>query len=238
MASLLVELDPTLLTSVAQRFALLGIRVVKPYPNLSAFMNTHIWLFDAPVSFPIPQLAMIPGVKYAEPDEEHIYVNCGLQNHSITGIGPLGTRFLSLGPDAGAHQSALPEILAQIGVPQALDRSSGGEGVVILIVDSGVNGSRVPVGKRAGGWTDDPSGDPWSDESGHGTMTSLIALAVAPNAKIFSVRLKPGPNGGLMKESVMSAVDALIPLIQANPDMKLVMNNSWGNSGCRGESYW
>lgn len=238
MASLLVELDPSLLTSIVQSLTRLEIRAVKPYPNLSAFLNTNIWLFDAPVGLPIPQLAGIRGVRYAEPDEEHIYINCGLQTHSITGIGPLGTRFLSLGTQASGLQSSLPDIMTQIGVPQALARSSGGEGVVILIVDSGVSGTRVPPGQRAGGWTDDPSGDPWQDNAGHGSMVAEIALAVAPNAKIFSVRLKPGPNGGLMKESVMSAVDALIPLIQANPDMKLVMNNSWGTYGCSGEPYW
>lgn len=235
MAALLVELDPALLSSVVRALAQFDIREVKPYPNVSAFLNTHIWLFDAPVGSPIGPLATVPGIKYAEPDEEHIYVNCGLHPHSV---GALGTRHLSLGAEVSALQSSLPEIMAQIGVPQALAKSNGGEGVVILVVDSGVDDDRVPPERRAGGWTDDPSGDPWEDDTGHGSMVATIALAVAPNAKVFSVRLRPGPNGGLMKESVMSAVDALIPLVQANPDMQLVMNNSWGTGGCNGEPYW
>jgi hypothetical protein len=69
-------------------------------------------------------------------------------------------------------------------------------------------------------------------------MVGLIALTVAPNAKLFSVKMKAGPNGGLMKESVLSAVNDLIPLIEANPDLKLVMNNSWGTAGCSSNPYW
>lgn len=218
MASLFLELDRSL-ELVTKRLRPFQVRPVKPYLHLSAFLKTTIWLFDAPIGLPIQQLAGISGVKYAEPDEEHVYTI-----HSTQRVA--------------SGSTSLPEILNQIGATRAISRSSGGDGVVILVVDSGVNGARLSPESRAGGWTDHSSGDPWKDDVGHGTMVALIALAVAPNAKIFSVRIKPGPNGGLMKESIMTAVDSLIPLIQANPDLRLVMNNSWGTAGCATERYW
>ena len=108
------------------------------------------------------------------------------------------------------------------------------------MVDTGINGNRIPDALKAGGWTDDPGGDPWSDEVGHGTFCALIAHAVAPEAGIFSVKLRPGPNGGLMKESVLTAIDALVPFAAENPDIPIIMSNSWGTPACMesAEAYW
>ena len=212
-----------------------GARLVKPYSNISRFMGTALWLFDSPVGTPLAALASLPGVDYLEPDEEHIYVVGG---NGAQPLGPFGTPFLSLGAPVDAGASSLPVITQMIGADRALARSRGGEGVTILIVDSGIDGDRVPESRRAGGWTDDPDQDPWTDRTGHGTLVGLIALAVAPNAKLFSVKMKAGPNGGLMKESVMSAINDLIPMVEQNPDLKLVMNNSWGTGGCGSQPYW
>ena len=232
MATLLAELAPGAEQGVVDRLSALGITLIKAYENISAFMGTIIRLFDAPPGTLIPPLMQLAGIRYLEPDEEHIYVQRVPQL-------PFGTPFLSLGPAADADASALPEITRLIGAQRAQERSRGGEGVIILVVDSGVDGSRVPASKRAGAWTDDlEQPDPWVDRTGHGTMVALIALAVAPNAQIFSVKPKAGPNGGIMKESVMAAIDALIPIVQENPDIKLVMNNSWGTAGCAANPYW
>jgi subtilisin family serine protease len=236
MATLLVEMKPGVpVRQVEAGLLRAEARLVKPYSNISRFMGTSLWLFDSPLGTPLTSLARAPGVDYLEPDEEHIYV---LPGNGVQPLGPFGTRFLSLGAPADPHASTLPSIIQMIGADPALTRSRGGEGVIILVVDSGIDGNRVPASQRAGGWTDDPDGNPWTDRTGHGTMVGLIALATAPNAKLFSVKMKAGPNGGLMKESVMSAIDDLIPLIEANPDLKLVMNNSWGTEGCGSNPYW
>ena len=240
MASLFVEIPKGAdASSVTADLEAQNITFVKRYDNISSFLNTGILLYEAEVGTPILPLLAIPGVQYAEPDEEHIYVPSHGLTTSFPGVPefPLGEG-LSLGPPASLGQSALPEIGELIDLPAALMKTKGGEGVVIVIVDSGVDGQRVPANQRAGGWTDDLSGDPWSDTFGHGTMVALIALHVAPNAKIFSARMAPGPNGGIMKESVLSALDALIAIKGENPDLKIIVNNSWATSGCLSELYW
>lgn len=219
MASLFIELQLGSQAAVAERLRMLNVHFVRAYPHISTFLGTQVLLFDAPVGLPIPQLTAIPGIQYAEPDEEHIYVDINMRGSTLT-----------------SYPSSLPVIMDQIGATRAQARSSGGAGSVILIVDSGIDGRRVAPDRRAGGWTDHPSGDPWQDDFGHGTMVALTALAVAPNARVFSVRIKPGPGGGIMKESVMSAIDSLIPMI--TPSMQLAMNNSWGTSGCGEDDYW
>ena len=236
MATLLVEMKPDAPVGQVEAGLLrAGARLVKPYSNISRFMGTNLWLFDSPPGTPLTALARLPGVDYLEPDEEHIYV---APENGAQPFGPFGTPFLSLGTPVGAGASTLPAIAQMVGADRALTRSRGGEGVVILVVDSGIDGDRVPASQRAGGWTDDPDGDPWTDRTGHGTLVGLIALGVAPNAKLFSVKMKAGPNGGLMKESVMSAINDLIPMVEQNPDLKLVMNNSWGTGGCGSQPYW
>lgn len=232
MATLLVEfVAPDLVERATRQLQDRGARPVKRYPNVSRFMESEIWLFDAPVGTPIPPLATIPGVKYAEPDEEHIYVQRVPQL-------PFGTPLLSLGAPVSARQNSLDQIGDMIGLPQALERTNGGEGVIILIVDSGVDRSVVPQAQQAGGWTDSPEGDPWTDEFGHGSMCARIALHVAPRAGILSVKVASGPNGGVMKESVISAINDLLPVVDANPGIQLVMNNSWGTMGCLPNPYW
>lgn len=236
MATLIVEIQrPEAIREVQRDLTPMGARLVKPYSNISAFMETSIWLFDGPPGLPLAEVAEARGVIYLEPDEEHILVNCG---SALKHFGPFGTKYLGLGPEVSGSRSTVPAIMDMIGAPQAQERSHGGAGIVVLVVDSGVDGSRIPKGQQAGGWTDDPSGQEWQDDVGHGTMVALMALAVAPNANIFSVRTKPGPHGGVMKESVLSAIDALLPIAQQNPDLKLVMNNSWGTHGCEGKPYW
>jgi len=128
--------------------------------------------------------------------------------------------------------------LEAIQTPEAWSYNRG-EGATIMVVDSGIDGKRVPAQKRAGGWVDPAvkGGNPWKDDYGHGTMVALMATAnrrdngfdgVAPEAKLFSMKPKLGPSGGILGSSVLKGLDHVLGL-NLGP---LVINHSWGVFGC------
>ena len=213
------------LADIERRLAPFGARLVKTYPNLSALLHTELTLFEVPTGTPIAPMAMVQGVIHLEA------AGPAITNYGIT--------LQLLGGPAGQEYSSLPAIMAMTGADRALARSSrGGAGVVLLVVDSGVDRSVVPSQRQAGGWTDDPNGDPWVDRTGHGSMVARLATACCPESKIFSVKCRASPDGGIEIESVLSAVEDLLPLIQANRDHLWVMNNSWGYVGCQMDPRW
>jgi len=236
MAVLFTELDRATEAVSLSAMHNMGLRRVRRFNVLSDFMGSGIWLMDAPPAFNIASLEHIQGLIYAEPDEEHIYSSLLWRD-----VRPFGTDTMTLPEvtgESGALRSALPTILDIMQVSQVHRLGIRGKGTLILVVDSGVNGNRIPDSVKAGGWSDDPiSNDPWTDEMGHGTMVAMIAHAVAPEAGIFSIKLRAGPNGGLMKLSVLDALDDLLPALAGQ---QVIMNNSWGTPGCaaQGQPYW
>ena len=226
MTTLIIESAPgTSLTAVERGLAVYGAHLVKPYPNLGLLLQTQLALFEVPAGTPLAPMAAAPGVIHLE--------------STLPAITHYGITLRDLGGDARAENSSLPAIMTMTGADRALARSSrGGAGVVLLIVDSGVDRSTVSPGRQAGGWTDDPDGDPWTDRTGHGSMVARLASACCPESKIFSVKAKASPDGDLQIESVLSAVDDLLPLIQQNPDHLWLMNNSWGYTGCEMDPRW
>ena len=121
-------------------------------------------------------------------------------------------RFLDMGD--------VRHILDQVQAPQAW-RSNKGESAIIVVVDTGVQGELVPAWQKAGGWTDIPKGDPWVDDIGHGSLVAMLAASdpdtngysgVAPKAKIFSLKPRPGPRGGITASSVLLGFDFLLGL--------------------------
>lgn len=256
MATLIAEITSSVnLQAVLHAYQQLGAEPVKEYANISRLMGARIYLFDAPVGTPLQPFLRVPGVSFAEPDEEHIYVlPCGMGHYlspanehgSLRETRPLGAGSMVLGnflsATEGQRLSSLPAIMAMTGAQDAIGMSKkGGQGSVLVIIDSGIDGHFVPETQRAGGWSDDAGHpDPWTDEFGHGTLVARVAMAYAPNAKVFSAKPRPGSQGGVMKESVMSFLDAAIPIIQANPDLGFVVNNSWGTDGSilSAKPYW
>ena len=111
--------------------------------------------------------------------------------------------------------------------------TSRGEGVVIAIVDTGVNGARpeFPQDKRRGQWA--PQGlDPWVDDVGHGTMCACIACGtrqdggafdgVAPDAGLISCRTR------FFDSEVVTLYDYLTDFATEHSDVALVASNSFG----------
>jgi serine protease AprX len=118
-----------------------------------------------------------------------------------------------------------------------------GEGAVIAIVDSGINGqlAEFPIHRRHRrlGWAE-LNGNGWDDQIGHGTMTACIAAAtrhpkrgfegVAPNATLLSYN-GSSPTMGLAALSPIALVEIyerLLKLVREERDKRVIISNSWG----------
>lgn len=107
-----------------------------------------------------------------------------------------------------------------------------GDGVVIAIVDSGINGTRPEFdGRRAGEWQiAKDKNKSWTDWLGHGTMCATIAAAsdttggdfvgVAPEAGIVACRTY------FMEDELTDCYDYLTSL--AKNGRRIVISNSFG----------
>jgi type VII secretion-associated serine protease mycosin len=108
---------------------------------------------------------------------------------------------------ADSVQNSNMQVLSELNVPSAW-RTSRGEGVIVAVIDSGVDGNVsdltgvVSQGQDLTGLTTKPSSLRWGE---HGTwMASIIAghghgdgdgiIGVAPEAKIYSIRVIPDNN--------------------------------------------
>lgn len=200
---------------------------------------------DWPVStdmpaFPPPHENTTPGIGDLPPDEFLEVVRPVTVRNIRTDL-PLGAPGLSLGPTAALQafhsDAAFEEIM---GLIQARGLEYPG-GSIIAIIDSGIDGTRLPEWKKIGGWTDVEGGDPWVDDYGHGTMVALTAAAeeefagfrgVDPTALLYSIKLGVTGNGSMPTASILKGMDAALQLAQ-DTRKRVVLNNSWGLFGCK-----
>jgi serine protease AprX len=127
---------------------------------------------------------------------------------------------------------SLDDVLDLIHAREAWDRTRG-EGAVIAIVDTGVNGQRpeFPAAKRLGQWA--PQGrEPWEDSNGHGTMCACIATGtrasggefdgVAPDAGLIACRTS------FYDSEIVTIYDFLTDFAADHSDLRVVASNSFG----------
>ena len=110
--------------------------------------------------------------------------------------------------------------------PYCGEAAIGGKGVHVAVVDTGIDGSRIPV---AGGWAPTPGYVPGSTPPTHGTMVAYDVRIAAPDAEIFDyARLKSqaGTWAGFLSDAIAAFAD-LVTRVNATPG-RWVVNNSWG----------
>lgn len=106
-----------------------------------------------------------------------------------------------------------------------------GDGIVIGIVDGGVDATQLPAGATVtGGWSPDPNQPPGSGNTvwgGHGNMCAYDALIACPRASIHDYAI--GRAGGV-PAVVSAAQQAFEKAIQARlaGNGPHVLSNSWG----------
>lgn len=249
--NVVVEFAPGWASEVLPYYQALGATDISRLDNISAVLKSDIWVMSFPDGTKNEALVR-PGVLKVEGEVEHAFFDQSLPlpeieraekgflfktspalpgHQAFQNQLPFGVPGLTLGsptsPQAFTAHGELSEILDLVQAPQAWQVNRG-EGATIVIIDSGVDGSRIPMEFRGGGWAHDINDDPWMDTVGHGTMVAMIARAVAPWARIFSLKPKVGSSGGVLGSSVIKGLDVLLGL-QIGP---LVSNQSWGVYGC------
>jgi subtilisin family serine protease len=101
-----------------------------------------------------------------------------------------------------------------------------GTGVKVVIVDTGIDGTRVNV---AGGINLFPGVAPGTASAGHGTMVALDASITAPNAMILDCPLMQSQGGmwvGFLSDAIRGFAEIMTQILQFPGPWVVV--NSWG----------
>lgn len=118
------------------------------------------------------------------------------------------------------------DVANKLGVRTLQRENLTGKKVRVAIVDTGVNGTVIPV---AGGWSPNPTYVPGTAASAHGTMVAFDARIAAPEAAILDYALLSSTNDSwtaFLSDAIAAYAD-LIDLITREPGA-LIVNNSWG----------
>jgi len=121
---------------------------------------------------------------------------------------------------------ATKDVAKQLGVSALARAGLTGKGVHVAVVDTGIDGSRIPV---AGGWAPTPGYMPGSTPPTHGTMVAYDVRIAAPDAEIFDYALlksQAGTWAGFLSDAIAAFAD-LVTRVNATPG-RWVVNNSWG----------
>src|SRR5437879_705693 len=121
---------------------------------------------------------------------------------------------------------ATADVARRLGGPTLSRAGLTGRGVHVAVVDTGIDGSRIPV---AGGWAPTPGYVPGSSAPNHGTMVAYDVRIAAPDAQIFDYALLTS-HAGAWAAFVSAAIAAFaepVERVNATPG-RWVVNNSWG----------
>ena len=121
---------------------------------------------------------------------------------------------------------ATEDVARGLGVPALRRAGLTGGGVHVAVVDTGIDGSRIPV---AGGWAPTPGYVPGSSAPNHGTMVAYDVRIAAPDAHILDYALlqsQAGTWAAFLSDAIAAFAD-LVERVNAAPG-RWVVNNSWG----------
>ncbi len=118
------------------------------------------------------------------------------------------------------------DVARGLGVPTLRRNGLTGRGVRVAVVDTGIDGTQIPV---AGGWAPTPGYVPGSMSPDHGTMVAFDIRIAAPQARILDYALLQS-QGGTWTAFLSDAIAAFADLMRslAEKPGPLVVNNSWG----------
>src|SRR2546425_8234461 len=118
------------------------------------------------------------------------------------------------------------DVARGLGVPALRRAGLTGRRVHVAVVDTGIDGSRIPVG---GGWAPTPGYVPGSSAPDHGTMVASDVRIAAPDAQILDYALLKSGAGtwaAFLSDAIAAFAD-LVERVHAAPG-RWVVNNSWG----------
>jgi subtilisin family serine protease len=127
---------------------------------------------------------------------------------------------------ADAAVGATGDVARRLGVAVLRRAGLTGRGVHVAVVDTGIDGARIPV---AGGWAPRPGYVPGSSEPNHGTMVAYDVRIAAPDAQILDYALltsRAGTWAAFLSDAIAAFAD-LVERVNATPG-RWVVNNSWG----------
>ncbi|MBI1941255.1 MAG: S8 family serine peptidase, partial [Acidobacteria bacterium] len=118
------------------------------------------------------------------------------------------------------------DVARRLGVRALRKAKLTGKNVRVAVVDTGIDGSQVPV---VGGWSPNPGYQPGTTPPDHGTMVGFDVRIAAPDARILDYALlqSTGQTWTAFLSDAIAAFANLIDLLQSEPG-PLVVNNSWG----------
>jgi subtilisin family serine protease len=144
-------------------------------------------------------------------------------------VGVFADPAVSVFPAAYCGSAAVgtaDDVARRLGVPTLRALGLTGKGVHVAVVDTGIDGSRIPV---AGGWAPDSEYVPGSAKPDHGTMVAYDVGIAAPEARIYDyalLRTQAGTWGAFLSDAIAAFAD-LIEQVNAHPG-RWVVNSSWG----------
>jgi len=123
------------------------------------------------------------------------------------------------------------------GIDMLHERGLTGDGVIVVVLDTGVADSQFAASRQMDGLDLTGEGDPWSPIQGHGTMSAGIAAGgpetdgaspgFAPDADVYPIK------STLSASELIQAMDDVIRLADST-SRPIVVNSSWGFTQCEG----
>lgn len=116
-------------------------------------------------------------------------------------------------------KGTIQDVAQYLGVNQIWESGYKGEGIVIGMVDDGVN--KAEISNVIGGWPSD-----WGSRGDHGNMTATDAMGMAPKAQLYDIRILGNDNESFLSNAIQGYQWAINQhRAQGTPH---ILSNSWG----------